>query len=103
MKPTHGFVGGKHNQTGGAAPLPCMDCHTVPGNLRWRCCSRLGHDTEASKGAARGQPHGAEVSESGSGIGSGDVRCSEGSVAVAAGGGRMSHATWSTEGQTRFA
>lgn len=102
MKPTHGFVAGKHNQTG-AGPLPCTDCHMAPGNLRSRCCSRPGHDTEASKEAARGQPHGAEVSENGPGIGNGDVRCSEESAAAAAGGERMNHATWSTEGQTRFA
>lgn len=100
----HGFVEEKRNQTADAERLPCTDCHTAPGNLRWRCCWRPGHDTEASKGPAQGQPHGAEVSESGSGIGSGDVRCSEESAAAAAAGGeRMSHATWSTEGQTRFA
>lgn len=102
MKPTNGFVAGKHSQTGGAGMLPCKDCHTAPGNLRWKCCSRLGHDTEASKEAARGQLHDAEVSENGRGIGIGGVRCSE-EAAAAAGGERMSYATWSTEDQTRFA
>lgn len=107
MKTGHSLGGVKHSQTAAAvaaaATLSCTDCHTAPGNLRSRCCWRRGHDTEASKGAGPCQPHGAEVSESGWGIGSDDVHCSEKSAAAAAGETRMSHEMRSTEGQMRSA